>query len=140
MVTATICNCLALRQAARKITQTYDRRLAPTGLRITQYSILVKLSRLGPLTINTLADELVMDRTTLGRSMLPLERESLIAVERCAEDRRSRKLRITDSGKQKLAVALPYWKEAQAELDGEFGTLRAAALRDELRALIAAAD
>ncbi|MEX2519476.1 MAG: MarR family transcriptional regulator [Paracoccaceae bacterium] len=140
MAFATLCNCLALRQATRKITQIYDRHLAPAGLRITQYCILSQLSRLGPLTINALADELILDRTTLGRTMQPLERDGLIAVELCTEDRRAKKLRITENGEQKLAEALPYWRQAQAELDGEFGAARAAALRAELRALVAAAN
>src|SRR2546422_7417219 len=74
------CNCLALRQAARHVSQFYDQYLASTGLRTTQFSILAKLKGLGPMTINTLARELVMDRTTLGRTMLPLERDGLIAI------------------------------------------------------------
>ncbi len=61
------CNCLALRQASRHVTQFYDQFLAPSGLRTTQYSILARLQRKGPMTINALAAELVMDRTTLGR-------------------------------------------------------------------------
>ena len=78
------CNCLALRQAARHVTQFYDQCLAPAGLRTTQLSILAKLKRLGPLAINALARELVMDRTTLGRTMLPLERDGLISIEQAA--------------------------------------------------------
>src|SRR6266704_2253431 len=76
------CNCLALRQAARHVTQFYDQFLAPTGLRTTQFSILARLRRMGPMTINALAADLVMDRTTLGRNILPLERDGLVAVER----------------------------------------------------------
>src|SRR5690242_14052443 len=53
------CNCLALRQAARHVTQFYDQYLASTGLRTTQFSILAKLRRLGPMTINRLAAEMV---------------------------------------------------------------------------------
>jgi hypothetical protein len=45
------CNCFAARAAARHITQVYDQLLAPAGLRTTQFSILAKLKRLGPLTI-----------------------------------------------------------------------------------------
>src|SRR5207253_1239800 len=78
--TLQVCNCLALRQAARHVTQFYDQCLAPTGLRTTQFSILAKLKRLGPMTINALARELVMDRTTLGRTMLPLQRDGLIRI------------------------------------------------------------
>src|SRR6202044_625587 len=88
------CTCLAVRQAARHVSQFYDQRLAAAGLRTTQYSILGKLRRLGPMTINALADELVMDRTTLGRNILPLEREGLISVARGRADRRSKELRL----------------------------------------------
>src|ERR1041384_1094458 len=63
------CNLLALRQAARHASQLYDSHLAKTGLRGTQYSILSRLNRLGPLSINELAKAMVMDRTTLGRAV-----------------------------------------------------------------------
>src|SRR5580692_12041944 len=75
------CTCLAVRQAARHVTQFYDRHLAPVGLRTTQFSILARLRRRGAMTINALAEEMVMDRTTLGRNILPLERDGLVAVE-----------------------------------------------------------
>ena len=78
------CNCFAVRSAARHVTQLYDQLLAPVGLRVTQFSILAKLERKGPLTINVLADDLVMDRTTLGRNIRPLERDGLISVEAAA--------------------------------------------------------
>src|SRR5580692_6936363 len=92
------CNCLAVRQAARHITQFYDQLLAPSGLRTTQFSILAKLWRLGPMTINVLAADMVMDRTTLGRNILPLQRDGLIVVEKGSRDRRSKTLQLTDSG------------------------------------------
>src|SRR5688572_17808915 len=92
------CNCFAVRAAARHVTQFYDRLLAPTGLRTTQFSILAKLARLGPLTINQLAAEMVMDRTTLGRNILPLQRDGLIAVAPAAADRRAKALHLTKDG------------------------------------------
>jgi DNA-binding MarR family transcriptional regulator len=76
----TACNCLALRQAARHISQIYDSYLASEGLRTTQYSILAKLNRLGPLSINELAKSMVMDRTTLGRAIRPLQRDRLLTI------------------------------------------------------------
>src|SRR6202790_5420603 len=79
------CNCFAVRQAARHVTQFYDQFLAPTGLRTSQFSILARLKRLGPMTINTLAAELVMDRTTLGRNILPLERDHLVVIQAGAQ-------------------------------------------------------
>ena len=129
------CNCLALRQAARHVTQFYDQRLAPSGLRTTQFSILAKLKRLGPLTINALARELVMDRTTLGRTMLPLERDGLISIEDGTLDRRSKELHLTQAGAGRLRAALKHWTEAQEQLAAAFGAKRALNLRNELRAL-----
>jgi hypothetical protein len=69
-----LCNCLALRQAARHVTQFYDHYLVPTGVRATQFSILAMLEGLGPISINALAEDMVMDRTTLGRNIQPLRR------------------------------------------------------------------
>ena len=129
-------NCLALRQAARHVTQFYDQYLAPTGLRTTQFSILAKLKRLGPMTINALACELVMDRTTLGRTMLPLERDGLIRIEDGALDRRSKELQLTKVGAERLRAADKPWREAQAQFDKAFGAQRASRLRDELQALV----
>ena len=129
------CNCLAVRQAARRITQLYDQYLAPAGLRTTQFAILAKLKRLGPLTINALANELVMDRTTLGRTMLPLERDGLISIEDGTLDRRSKELRLTKAGAERLRVARSLWSEAQKQFEAAFGGKRALTLRNELRAV-----
>ena len=127
------CNCLALRQAARLATQLYDRHLAPAGLRTTQFSVLVNLRRLGPMTINRLAAEMVMDRTTLGRNILPLERDGLIAIRQGATDKRRRELELTKAGAERLHRAVKLWSDAQAEFESQFGVERAAALRSELR-------
>src|SRR5262249_35561792 len=86
------CNCFAVRSAARHVTQLYDQFLAPIGLRVTQFSILAILKRLGPLTINALAKQLVMDRTTLGRNILPLERDGLIRVSASVGDGRAKEV------------------------------------------------
>ena len=126
------CNCLALRQAARHVTQFYDQHLVPTGLRTTQFSILAKLRRLGPMTINALARELVMDRTTLGRTMLPLERDGLIAINDGTLDRRSKELTLTKTGAEQLRRAAKLWAEAQEEFKERLGTARA----NDLRALL----
>jgi len=129
------CNCLALRQATRHVTQFYDQYLMSIGLRTTQYSILAKLKRLGPMTINALARELVMDRTTLGRTMLPLERDRLISIKDGSLDRRSKELHLTKAGAERVRVAQKIWREAQTDLEATFGSERASKLRNELSAL-----
>ena len=119
------------------MTQFYDQHLAPTGLRTTQLSILAKLKRLGPMTVNALARELVMDRTTLGRTMLPLERDGLIAIKDGSLDRRSKELTLTKAGIERLQRATKLWVEAQNEFEERFDARRAADLRDLLGEVVA---
>jgi DNA-binding MarR family transcriptional regulator len=127
------CNCLAIRQAARHVTQFYDQVLAPTGLRATQLSILSRLRSAGPMTINELAAMLVMDRTTLGRNILPLQRDGLIEVAPSATDRRRHELRLTELGAERHRAGWARWVEAQKRFSSVFGDERAAALRGLLR-------
>ena len=131
------CNCLALRQAARHISQIYDGHMASTGLRTTQYSILAKLKRLGPLSINELAKSMVMDRTTLGRAVRPLERDKLLTIG-AGEDGRTRSIRLTATGAARLKVATEKWREAQKEFETAFSARDAAELRMVLRRVISA--
>jgi len=131
------CNCLVVRQAARHITQFYDQLLTPSGLRTTQFSILAKLRRLGPMTINALAAEMVMDRTTLGRNILPLERDGLIAVEQGSRDRRSKELRVTETGEARFRAGMKGWVQAQREFEKAFGAKRTADMRALLHAVAA---
>ena len=123
------CNCLALRQATRHVTQFYDQFISPLGLRATQYSILARLQRRGAMTINALAAELVMDRTTLGRNILPLQRDGLIAVGPGQADRRSKELRLTRAVLERFAAAQKGWTKAQAQFERTYGAKRAKALR-----------
>jgi DNA-binding MarR family transcriptional regulator len=131
------CNCFVVRSAARHVTQLYDQFLAPVGLHVTQFSILAKLKRLGPTTINALAKEMVMDRTTLGRNVLPLERDGLIKIEASATDGRAKQLHLTKAGEKRLLAGREAWTQAQARFDDRFGAKRAADFRTMLRAVVA---
>jgi len=133
------CNCLAVRQAARHITQFYDQFLTPSGVRTTQFSILAKLRRLGPMTINALAAEMVMDRTTLGRNILPLERDGLVAVEQGSRDRRSKELRVTEAGEARFRAGMKGWAQAQRQFEKAYGAKRTADMRALLHAVVATA-
>ena len=132
----TACSCLAMRQAARYVTQFYDQCLAPTGLRTTQFSILAKIKRMGPITINELARDLVMDRTTLGRNILPLERDGLITVEKGTSDGRSKELHLTKAGAERFRAGIKKWAEAQKHFESTFGSKRASELRALLQAVV----
>src|SRR3954471_5937577 len=101
----TPCTCFAVRRAARHLSQSYDRFLAPTGLRTTQFSLLRVLHRTGPRSIQALAAELGMDRTTLGRNLRPLERDGLVSIGVDPADRRGRALAITPAGLARVEQA-----------------------------------
>jgi DNA-binding MarR family transcriptional regulator len=131
------CNCFVVRSAARHVTQLYNQYLAPVGLHVTQFSILAKLKRLGPMTINALAKEMIMDRTTLGRNALPLERDGLIKIEPSAADGRAKELHLTKTGEKRLQAGREAWERAQQRFDSRFGAKRAADFRSMLRAVVA---
>lgn len=128
------CHCLGLRQAARQVTQLYDRHIAATGLRTTQYSLLRVLMIHEPVGMQELADHMVMDRTTLSRALRPLERDGLLVVAP-GRDARSRALHLTDAGRAMLERALPHWERAQAEFEARFGA-ETPALRTMLTDLV----
>src|SRR5205823_13758283 len=104
-----ICTSSSLRQATRHVTWFYIAFLFPAGLRATQFSILAKLRQRCPLTITALATEMVMDRTTLGRNIRPLQRKGLVAVASGSRDHRSKELRLTETGLERLRAAGAPW-------------------------------
>ncbi|HYM03451.1 MAG TPA: MarR family winged helix-turn-helix transcriptional regulator [Stellaceae bacterium] len=126
------CNLLALRQAVRRATQFYDEILAPSGVRGTQFSILAKLRHGGPMAIGDMARLLVMDRTTLGRNLEPLQRAKLVVL-RPGQDRRQREIHLTAKGRTTIDQAIPLWRKAQAGFEARYGGDAAARLRAMLR-------
>ncbi|ACB94877.1 MarR family winged helix-turn-helix transcriptional regulator [Beijerinckia indica] len=116
-----ICSCAALRQATRHVSRLYDEALAPLGLSLNQYSILAKLSRFGPHTVQALADRLVMDRSTLGHLLRPLERAGWIKIGVSPSDKRQRVISLTPSGSQLMQEAQPLWARAEQRFQSLFG-------------------
>jgi len=109
------CKCFKLRKASRIVTQFYDKKLKSCNLRITQFSILSFLATGENKTMNSLSDDLLMDRTTLTRSLNVLFKEKLIKNIR-TEDARKRVVKLTDKGYELLEKAIPLWKEAEEEI------------------------
>jgi len=134
-----VCNCSALRQAARRVTRLYDEALAPTGLGVNQYSILARLAHVGPGTIQDLARLLVMDRSTLGHLLRPLEKRGLVGLHVSEQDGRSRVAALTPAGRAAVAKGRPLWESAQRRFASAFGAKSAVDLRTVLKQ-IAMAD
>ena len=129
------CASSGLRRAAREMTQRYERALAPSGIKATQFPILVALGAGDPVPIVPLAERLGLDRTTLTRNLRILERRGLVAVSAAEHDARIRLARVTDEGLRVLAHALELWRAEQHEVTEAFGQDRLRELFGELSEL-----
>jgi DNA-binding MarR family transcriptional regulator len=111
--------------------------LAPTGLKITQYGVLLAIKARGAAlpTMHELAEELVMDRSTLGQNLRPLERAELIVILMDPADRRNRLIALTKRGVTKLNETAEYWRTAQDRFEEVIGEPEAAELRAVLSAV-----
>jgi DNA-binding MarR family transcriptional regulator len=131
------CAATALRKASRRIAQLYDTALAPSGLKSTQYAILNELVRCGrtPPTMQELASRMVMDRSTLGHNLRPLERDGLLGLVPGEQDKRRRHVALTPEGRSRAREAARLWQVAQQRFLAVFGEPQAAALRTTLLAI-----
>ncbi|MFG5118921.1 MarR family winged helix-turn-helix transcriptional regulator [Methylorubrum sp. POS3] len=129
------CLCANLRRVTRAVTAAYDAALQPASLRITQFSILRILERLGPVGVTRLAAEAALDRSTMGRNLDPLERRGLVRLTVNAADQRERVAALTEAGRAALAAALPLWRAAQARVETAFPPAAVADLAGRLARL-----
>lgn len=123
------CNGAALRKAGRRVSQLYDEVLAPSGLLLSQHSILVHIDRAGEPTMGDLARDMVLDRSALSHNLKPLERDGLVALAIDPHDRRSRRITLTAAGRKKLAQSKALWVQAQLRFEAAYGVQKAANLR-----------
>ena len=129
----TQCTCANLRKAARVVTQAFDAALQPSGLKATQFTLLATLAAEGDAPLTQFAETLVMDRTTLTRNLKPLVRDGLVRIDH-EDDRRVRKVVLTELGWTALGTARPYWEQAQARAHRALGQDRWAGLLADLTA------
>jgi DNA-binding MarR family transcriptional regulator len=133
------CTNLKLRQANRRVTRHYEAYLGPTGLKITQYSLLSYVVKLGPVQAGTLAAAMQMDASTLSRNLQPLLRQGWLQAGTGA-DARCRIVEATPEGEARRAVAQKAWKDAQQALNRRLGAPRVAALHALLDDCLARLD
>ncbi|RLJ16015.1 MarR family transcriptional regulator [bacterium endosymbiont of Escarpia laminata] len=133
------CAVFNLRKASRAVTKLYEEIMKPSGILPTQFTLLVVTRAFGPVTISSMAELLVMDRTTLTRNLKPLEREGLLRVVAGKDDKRSREISLTNKGLEQMEEALPLWQEAQCRIDQALGSARLDRMLDDLTAVVSAA-
>lgn len=134
---ASPCFSSALRRASRRVGQLYDSAVAASGLRSTQFSVLAELAsrRASPPSLAELADVLVLDRSALGHNLRPLQRDGYVALLPGADDRRVRRIVLTEAGLAKFREAREHWRRAQSRFAEVIGETEAAALREQLLAV-----
>lgn len=115
-----LCPAFNIRAASRIITQLFDEILKPSGLQVTQFTMLIGVYILDTPSINKLAKGLVMDRTTITRSLKHLESDGLTKMV-SGDDKRTHFVKLTPKGKSALEKTLPYWEKARTVVSEEFG-------------------
>lgn len=130
------CLCARVRRASRALTAHYDAALTGTGFTTPQFSLLRTLSRAGPLSMTAFAEATGHDRTTLSRTIKPLETAGLVKAIG-GRDQRARVLALTSKGEAAIERVLPHWSEAQARTEAKLGAdgPRLIALLEKVEAL-----
>jgi DNA-binding MarR family transcriptional regulator len=128
------CASLNFRRTARAVTQLYDAALEETGVRSTQFAILVGIAKKQPVSIGALAEVLTIDRTTLTRSLQLLKKEDLITISARAH-MRQRYLALTPKGERTLGHSLPVWRRVHERFVATVGRDYWVDLRNELERL-----
>lgn len=116
------CFSLASRRLSRVIGQIYDKALASSGLKITQFSVLTAVGHAqgGDLPLGVIANAIDMDKSTLTRALKPLARDGFVTLN-TGEDRRQRSVKLTANGELLLAQATISWSHAQSEIETMLG-------------------
>lgn len=123
------CACQSVREAARSVTRSFDEALKPSGLRATQFSVLVAIDMGGVTSIVALAKVLGMDRSTLTRNLAPLARRGFLCLQR---HNRGRAVEISVAGRAIVRQTIPLWESAQESLERRVGAADWKRLNDGL--------
>lgn len=139
---ATHCTCVRVRRASRALTRLYDESLRPTGLQASQLTTLVAIAMYGDdgANIGVLADGLVMDRTTLTRNLVPLEKAGLVRVARDPNDARVRLVFLTRQGERAIEAAYPLWERTHELVRNALGESRVETLGVDLGRVVEVAQ
>lgn len=129
-----LCHCGTVRQAARAITSIYDARLVKHGIRVTQFTILMALENGEAIATGRLSSLLLLDQTTLSRTLATLQSKGLVEAE-SGEDQRFRFWRLTPKGAALFNACRGDWEEAQKEVQRRFGKRKMDALDTDLYSL-----
>ena len=128
------CAAFNFRRTARAVTRLYDLGLEPSGIRATQFAILTAVAKYQPIAMSRIGEILVLDQTTLTRSLKLLQKQDLLDISPRSV-RRQRFVNLTDQAVKVLEVAVPLWRKVQADFLASMGGTAWKEFRDELERL-----
>lgn len=111
------CYCTNLRRSANVISDLYDNELKETGLTISQYYLLINLSRLESANITHWANRVGLDRSTMVRNIKLLETRKLIQQ----AEGNGKTFKLSETGEKLLEMAIPAWERAQKKIETILG-------------------
>lgn len=82
--------------------------------------------------MRTLAEAMVMDLSALGHTLKPLVRDGLVTVAVDGQDRRSKRVYLSQAGEEKLKEARKIWQRVQDSFEQAYGGDDALILRKTL--------
>ncbi|CDN47359.1 MarR family winged helix-turn-helix transcriptional regulator [Neorhizobium galegae] len=123
------CSNTAVRRASRHLGQLYEDAMGDTGLKGTQFSLLSQIARSNEPTLKNLADAMVMDLSALGHTLKPLIRDGLVELVPDAQDRRAKRVRLTDAAAAMQRNLTARWQVAQDRFDKALGKEKSEELR-----------
>jgi DNA-binding MarR family transcriptional regulator len=128
---------LLIAGARRSIKQAATRRLGRRRLSAQQFWLLVALHEQPCPSLRDLAERRLMDSPTASRMVEVLVRRGLVRIEGCPEDRRRRKVALTEKGAALARELRPLALELRAAIQAGFSAAEAEIFRRMLLRVIA---
>ena len=129
------CACANLRKVARTVTQVYEKKMQPTGIKVTQYYMLVNIARHKEISISELGEVMLLDQTTITRNVNILKKNGYVNITKDKNDSRTKSIWITDIGLVKLKEAAPIWLQIQEKVENGMGKEKYKDLLETLKSL-----
>lgn len=108
------CLLMRVRTLNRVVTSIYEKKLQKYGLKATQLNILVTIANLGSIQQKRLGIYFQMEKSSLSRTLVPMETNGWIRLEKSGV---SKRVYITQSGLKLLDKLFLDWKTAQEEVN-----------------------
>jgi DNA-binding MarR family transcriptional regulator len=110
------CECLKIRKKSRHITKLYNDCFKELKINITQIHCMVMMIQFEGKNMNYISKELGMDRTTLSRNLVTLEKRGIVHKVSGGKKGRQTIYSVTDNGKELIEKIIPLWVRAQKSI------------------------